>query len=457
MAISISKSALQSLKIGGLKDTLLIKPKLQPWMKSKNPQWAKKSEDDKTVSLLREDEHNVYMPFYFGSQLLKCNNDNLDHARVGIKFTGQIRDYQRPHMDEAMRQLNTTRTTMFNNRPGTGKTTMMCALSCYIGLFTLVLIKNSTLYKQWKKTYEDRTNASVWCIGEGPIPQYVDVIVCLWTRVSQIPEEMRSKVGTLLVDECHRFNNKGGVDSILLLTPKFLIFATATFEKANDMHLAMEAFVGRHKVSNTEIIPFTVVRYYTQLVYEKTKRNNTTNWTKLIQSIMYDKIRNDIIVELVHKLVALGRKILIFTAEVRHVRILYEMIVASGITSCDWFAEGKMNYKDSSVLISNPKKAGEGFDEEMFCDDYNGVRIDTVILASSLKDLALLYQMCGRAFRTKVRPWVIDMVDNVDTTERQYKEREWWYERNGGVVSRQNHVPKQLEPTVETPVNYIIE
>ena len=441
MALCIYRTDLNDFKTHELRKLLYVKPKEEAWMKRGNASWANKGTDDKSLTLIREEGDLVYIPLCFGMHYFKKNNDDNPYARVQMKFTGSIRDVQKPYINQAIDHLNTKRVTTLNMRPGFGKTTIASAISCSIGLLTVVLIRNKTLYPQWAKTYKERTTASTWSVGEENPPQTVDVIICLWKRVNKISKELRDMVGTLIIDEAHRFNNREGVSSMLHFPAKFIIAATATFEKRNEMHSCMEAFVGRDKVSNDQKVEFTITKYETGLVIEKTKRGNITNWTKLNQDILYNKERNDIAIEVILKAIGLGRKILIFTNEVRHVSVIHELLKEKGIESCDWLTGSKSTYKDSTVLVSNPQKAGEGFDEEMFCEDFGGRRIDTVVLLASFKDIALLYQVCGRAFRA-LNPWIIDFVDKVDTIERQYKEREWWYLRNGGTLSVERYIRK---------------
>lgn len=450
MAVSILSSDLNSFKTQELRKILTFTPAIEPWMKKQNPQWSKKGGDGGSVTSMKKDDEYTYLPMLFGMKYLQKGNDFNNHANVQMTFTGQLRDLQKPYVNQAIKQLNDDRVTTLNLRPGFGKTTMSAAISSKTGLLTVVLIKNKTLYPQWAKTYKERTTASVWCVGEGRPPQTVDVIICLWTRVDQIPKELRDMVGFLIVDEAHRFNNIGGVNAMLSFQPKYMITCTATFEKRNGMHAVMESFVGREKVATDQIVPFTITKYETGIFVQKVKRGDTTDWHKLNKGLLYNPERNMIAMEIIEKLIKLDRKVLVFTTEVEHVKQLHSMLKGRGIESCDWLSGDKSSYKDSTILVSNPQKSGEGFDEEMFCEDFGGRRIDTILLLGSFKDLALLYQVCGRAFRAD-NPWIIDFVDEVDTIKRQYGEREWWYTRNGGTLKAERH-PRRTQENIAHPL-----
>lgn len=435
MSIVIDKSSLSQETVLNLNHLLHIIP-AQDFRKKKKGKFARDTSptglDVFSTSLDSiSGKTFLHIPFFFGCRYFKTNNDTHHNAKVEMKFTGTIREGQKPFINKAIGHLNTTRCTTLNLPPGTGKTTMCAALSCNIGLLTVVLVHDSNLLKQWKKTYQERTTASVWIVGEKNSPQYVDVILCLWTRVDQIPQQLKDLVGLVVIDEAHEFPNKTGLYSILIFRQvKCVIAATATFERRDGMHLCIEAIVGKEKVTTDKLIPFKVTEYHTDIQATREKKNGMINWHVLNQSLLYNDYRNGVIIEMMLRLVSMGRKILIFTTEVNHVNRLYEMIKALGTVSVDYLSGSKSSYNDCQVLVGNTQKCGTGFDEEMFCDDFSGTRIDTLMLVGSFRDIALTYQVVGRALRS-ADPWVFDFVDDDDTIKSQYSDRKWFYKRYG--------------------------
>jgi superfamily II DNA or RNA helicase len=435
MAISVPRSWFTDAGALAMKSAMSITPKMAPWMQKKF-----KGASVQGVDIMKSDKTEVRLPFLYASNYCGTNNDGLNHAKVKMEFTGMIRDEQRPYINTAIDQLNKKRTTILNLRPGFGKTTMASAISSKVALLTVVIIFDSNLYKQWAKTYRERTTAVVWCVGEEKAPPTVDVIICLWTRTKKIDKVLRDYVGFMIIDEAHEACNQSSVNAILDFTPKYILGATATFERVDEMHKCMEMFMGTEKVDSDYKVPFTVTRYETGIKGVRQKKNGVTDWPTLNQSLLYNEQRNIIAIQVIKRALAIGRKILVFTTEVEHVKIIHKMLQDGGICSCDWLAGDKKSYKNGQVLVGNIQKCGTGFDEEMFCDDFDGIRIDTVILLGSFRNIALLYQVCGRAFRA-ANPWVIDFVDDDSTIQSQYKDRHWWYENNGGTIFAERHVP----------------
>ena len=407
---------------------LYVQPKVDYHIKKK---FFKGGREPKGINVYVDDGDHVRLPFTYASNLFKISNDRLPHARVSMQFTGTIWEKQKPYLEKTVEMLNRKRSCIVNLPPGYGKTMMTARISCAIGLLTLILVYDSTLCTQWEKTYKENTTASVWIVGETP-PQKVDAIICLWTRVNKISQQLRDMVGFLGIDEAHEFPNKTGVQSILeSCTPKYVAALTATFEKRNDMHLAIEAFVGNEKISTDYKKPFLLFKWETQVQAIREVKNDTTDWHVLNKSLLYNEYRNSIVLNIVIELLKSDRKIMVFTTEVDHAVLLYGLFTAKGI-ECDYFTGDKPYFKNTRVLISNMQKSEVGFDEAMFCPDFDGVRIDAIVYTAPFRDLALRYQANGRARADN--PWIIHMLDNDKTCLKQYAEAEWFYRRNGGTI-----------------------
>lgn len=428
MSIVINKSLLSSDQIKSISEALYVVPKVDKYLQKK---FYSHGKSPKGVKVYLDGDDHVRLPFSYACNLFKKSNDTVNHAKVSMKFTGQIWDKQKEFLHGTIDMLNRKRTSVLNLPPGYGKTTMSSAISCAIGLLTVILIYDSTLYTQWANTYKQRSTAIVWMVGEEAPPSTVDVIICLWTRVTSISKQLRDSVGVLIIDEAHEFPNQTGINSILGFTPKYIIAATATFEKRNDMHMAIEAIVGNEKVATDYKKPFMLFKWETGIEGTIEKSNGVTSWHILNKSLLYNEKRNLIVVNIVVWLLQNNRKIMVFTTEVDHAVLLYNLLTSVGV-ECDYFTGEKPKFRNTRVLISNTQKSAVGFDEEMFCDDFDGIRIDAIVYTGPFRDLALRYQANGRARADN--PWIIHMLDKDKTTNNQYRDAEWFYRNNGGTI-----------------------
>jgi hypothetical protein len=109
----------------------------------------------------------------------------------------------------------------------------------------------------------------------------------------------------------------------------------------------------------------------------------------------------------------------------------------------------RKSYTNARVLIGNTKKVGIGFDEKSHCEDFDGERIDLLVLACSTKQFEVLQQYVGRVVGRASMPSVVHLVDD----DPRIKGTHWrvaraWYESNLGSVADRKWtelVPKPWE------------
>jgi len=88
----------------------------------------------------------------------------------------------------------------------------------------------------------------------------------------------------------------------------------------------------------------------------------------------------------------------------------------------------KDTYRSSRVLIGTFSKIGTGFDEATSCIDFDGRRIDMLIMVGSTKSKTRVIQALGRAERSD-NPMVIDLVDDNGSIERHWEVRRAIYNK----------------------------
>lgn len=407
-------------------------------------------------STIRSNTKMVRLPFLFGLTYCKRNRmninewryskdnklygwsrDNPDLRRCNVEFryistdptTQQenilrgeepLRESQVGVVREAFHNLVTTRATTIGAYPGFGKTICGAYLSSRLGFITLIFIHRKTLITQWVKTYSVFTNAVIWVVGMGVrilngqiikdlgniIP---DVIICMDQRIDDVPPNILDRVGTLIIDEAHCFCTPTRVMSILNVTPSFIILETATPNKLNGLHNVLHLLAGTSVIVRKRPDPFDVYCIKTGIHPKRENtRNGRPNWSIFQQSLIECNGRNLYALHLILR--NIKSKILILTLQVNHAIHLKNIIKSVGI-GCDYMCGSKMKYFNSKVLIGTVSKIGTGFDEATFCDDYDGVTIDMLIMMTSYKDPNVIEQAFGRVFRAK-NPVIYYLLDN---------------------------------------------
>jgi len=377
-------------------------------------------------------DQTIHLPMSFAKKLLNINNDNNNFAKTGLTFTGNLRDYQIDVEEEAWNQLLTHGSTTLGLYPGFGKTILGARLASRTQLLTVILVTNTILLGQWKKTFEDNTNAKVWIVGENNPPQKCNVIICMDTRYEHIPIETRNMVGIVIIDEAHLFCTPTRVGALLAFHPKYVIIESASLERDDEMESMIYAIAGTHNILRLSEKPFTVYKVITNIKPERKKNKiGGIDFLKLQQATLFDERRIEIIISMIK--INLNFKILILTSLVDHALLLHSKLDYLKI-SCDYLCGSKKGYSDSNVLIGTMSKIGTGFDPATSCPNYKGSPFDLLFLVSSIKKESMLVQNVGRCFRADF-PTVMHFVDDDDIYKNHwYRAKKWYGKRNGTVI-----------------------
>lgn len=386
----------------------------------------------------------IHVPFRFAAALFKerflslvLENESKWERRA-LEFRGSLFPYQEEVVKEASDHLQKFGTTIIGLYPGAGKTVMGAYSICEKGFKTVVLFHRELLGGQWDKTFKDYTNAKTVMVREPSSRQKVeefeeaDVILCMDTRTDAIPDFIKEKIGTLVVDEAHCFCTNSRVSSLLSWRPRYVIAETATLERVDGMHSMIRLICGGHGIFRSSSKPFHVIKLMTGITPQVEKTARGVDWSGLLTDLTSSEERNQLILSL-----CLERfredKILILTERVDHVKYLHGKLSQAG-ERVDFLAGSKDKYSDGRILVGSYSKIGTGFDQGGACADFDGVRLRIAILATSIKNLAKLEQNVGRVFRHH-DPLVVHLVDNNPSVKRHWTECAKWYQSRNGTIS----------------------
>ncbi len=419
------------------------------------------------ISKIGEDEY-IWLPYAFASSLVKRPlNSHLDHQLSTIKFTGKLFDNQESVTKEAYQQLLDKSTTTINLAAGFGKTVIGAYLACKLKLKVVIICFTKILCPQWEKAFFENTTATVWKVPSNLNPEKIpgysykdnklildkipDVIICMDQRVHKLPNIYRKLFGCLILDEAHTLCTPGKVTSLLSWEPRYIIAETATINRADGLYNMMVSLCGPHLVQREQKKEFDVLKINTGVIPDTSKKNGYRpgpDYNAMMNSLLENKIRNDIIISLVEE--NKDFKILILS-RYKNILINLKDILSSKGESVDIFAGNKKTYSDSRVLLGTIKKIGTGFDEKNACADFNGIRINMLIMITSIKDLALLEQCVGRAFRADC-PTIVDLVDKHGIFTRHWNIRRKWFTERGANITEISMVPEDKPVKLEDRV-----
>jgi len=372
----------------------------------------------------------LYLPRVVGILLLKDLLGNFfktkNYLPFSIKFTGTLRDYQIPVVDNCLSHLKSSGTVTIEVPPASGKTIIACKLSSELGLLTAVIVPREIIARQWVKSFGEKTDAKIWMVGE-EMPEVFDVIVCMKERYEKINPNVRERVGTLIIDEAHMFCTPESVGILLCFSPLYIIAETAGLRRKNGLHVMIQSIVGNHVVDGIPLKKFKV--YKINLPFKGVRERNTkggVKWSSLMQSVLYNPERDKVITEIIHNQISKhGKKFIVLTSETKHVGLLNGKFKEKGLKT-DFMAGRKSEYYEGDVLVGNIPKIGTGFDESNSCKDFSGIPANCLAIVSSIKYDQLLLQCVGRCLRSD-NPIVFHFVDEDSIISKHWQECEKWY------------------------------
>ena len=429
MAVRIPRSELSSNQIDTIIKYLILQPKETYYNKN---HYGSVSKDPIQFFEIDPLSKEVTVPYAFYRGLTqKQPNYDRKYPNVPYNFIGSLFEVQIPIAENALNQLVQYGTTTLNLHTASGKTVISAYLSANFNMLTLILYKSSTLELQWKKTFEEFTDARIWIVGENPPLTGAHVILCMDTRFNKLPKDYLEMIGTVIIDEAHEFCTPSRVICLLGTQPRYVISATATLERKNGMHLMIQAICGMHSVMKISRKPFAVYKFITGIdIPIVVNKQGTPDWTKFCHTQSTDETRNIMILDIIRKNPTF--KILVLTWRADHVDLLYDCLIKMNI-SVDKMSRNKKKYSDSQVLVGTIAKIGTGFDERTACDDFHGFCINLLLLTVTMKSIQLLEQVAGRCFRTDF-PQIIYFVDNTKISENHWKEAQKWFKSRNGTI-----------------------
>lgn len=410
-------------------------------LKEQSPNYQHtKISNQKTIDFYTIVDNVLYVPYYYASQITGHNfpNKHLKYPpieRFDMIDGFNLRPYQNEAITLALEDYRKRGTCFFNVFCSYGKTVVSAWLSAYTsckGLMTLITFPRTMIGKSWIGTFASITKAKVWVVGNGEYKPDVQVILCMDSKLKDLPTNIRCRVGHLIIDEADNYCTVDHVHGILGIQPQYITVLTATYERDDGFHVMLDLLSGPERIVSISTKPFFVLELRTNFRPNDIKTTSRgIQYGSLVSSL--DKLddRNLLICNMVlHNLM---EKIMVLTMHVPHAQYMHNIlntILSPYGKKAALLCGNVSSYDDADVIVATISKAGRGFDEKEACNKWNGKRINMVILCTSTKKIE---QIAGRVFRADI-PVVVDIVDNHTNLKSHYRDRKKWYESRNGII-----------------------
>lgn len=405
-------------------------------------------EDVVSVSLWSEDADYLKVPRKYGFTNMGVTkgtliDDRTDGQPVHLQFCGELRPNQKEPVQDL---LGAVRDTPWNGAIleaacGAGKTTMALKAAAELGKATLVIVHTEVLMNQWReriKQFLGLPDEKIGQIQQGVCsfahaPISIGMIHSLAEKY--YPAAMYRHFSTTIYDEVHRVGTPYFSQAVPKFWAKYRIGLSATPRRADGLEDVFLWHIGDvvRGLQVWEVKPKVYQIQWTSRVHPDSIRawgKKDISLGKLMTAISKDARRNIFLAGEIVKAAKAGRKILVLSDRIEHLRVLRSMFqsqtMGSSLTSGYMIGgmdeAGRNRSTGCNVMFGTFQLIREGFD----CAE-----LDTLYMVTPHTDVE---QSIGRILRQsdhKKEPLVVDVVDSLPITRAFATKRKAFYEFKG--------------------------
>lgn len=429
MAISLTKASLQPKMVSSMLEELTLTAK---GAKSKGygPKVSELVLYDAT-----EDTYTVPLMYAKGKFKLRGIR-NPKNVGFEIKTKRLFRNGQKEVFDEAINLLRQTGSCFLQLHCGYGKTWMALNLAVELGVRTLILVHRTFLGSQFITEAEGIIPGQITFLrdddvdGLGPDQTNSKAFVCTDRRALTLPEAFLKTIDLIIVDEAKYWCTPSRVQALLRMRPIYTLGLCAERDRKDGFDAMLDMFFGE-VIFRKSIKPFVIWKYYTEFqpTIEAPKYGPARiNWNLAMKSVSEMYERNIMIRDLCR--LRASNKIMILVTFTSHVDVLFEMLKDVG-EDVSKFYGNLQTFKNCRILIATYAKAEIGFDDKNLCDNFDGERVNLLILGSFYK--TDIEQSAGRVMRTDA-PEIISIIDDMPTLKKHAAKQDTWFKSRNGTV-----------------------
>lgn len=320
--------------------------------------------------------------------------------------------------------------------PGWGKTTSSAHIIASMGVPTLVVVHKTFLMNQWV----DRLREYLPGVKVGRIQEdvceykgcHVSVGMVHSLASREYPKDIYSHFGLVLVDEVHRIGARTWAPVPGRFRARNRYGITATLRRKDGAENVFRYHIGPEIFSaKTKSLPFKTRFVLTDFyLVRSTSYNGTAGRSVLIDYLTTNEPRNRLIVAQIQLAVEKGRKVMVLSERLEHLRTLHTMLreVMEGPPSIDYYIGGRSEdhldlAAEAQVVLATVQMAAEGLDIPA---------LDTLFLVTPVSDVEQAVGRIRRPFQGKKEPVVVDFRDDrVSGFRAAAESRMVFYRREG--------------------------
>ncbi len=370
-----------------------------------------------------------------------------DQRNKGKKIDCSFQGKLFPKQVQAFNELIKHEMSVLCASTGFGKTVLATKIICERKVNTLILVHRTELLNQWKEKLKIFTaGCEIGTLGATKSNQTLQIDIAMIQTLKNVSAQNIDQYGQIIIDECHHIAAFTFENILKKSKAKYILGMSATPNRKDGHHPIVFMQCGQIKYRSTTKLSFdSMIAYKIETGSNAVDGNITL--AKQLSILSEDFNRNNKICNDIAQALDKGRKPLLLTERVSHLKILEEKL--SPICDKIIVLKGNMKTKakettknklaslssnDKFIIIATGKYIGEGFDLPI---------LDTLFLALPISWKGTLNQYIGRIVRTyenKTSIEVYDYVDgNIERLSKMYNKRKKAYKSLGfSIIDKQS-------------------
>ncbi|HDP24058.1 MAG TPA: DEAD/DEAH box helicase [Deltaproteobacteria bacterium] len=360
----------------------------------------------------------------------------VDKTRLLPEVPFSFKARLHPYQAAAITDITSRRFGVLEAPPGAGKTVIALNIVALRKQPTLVIVHTKELMYQWQKRsmdFLDLGPGDIGLIGDGHGTIGEGLTIAIINSLPKMLPEMKSRIGQVIVDECHHIPARTFTDAVSLLDCAYMLGLSATPYRRDKLTRIIYFYLGdrMHLIRASELQAQDKIMR-AKLILRHTNCSyffDSDEYQYMISALVDDRQRNSLIVEdVVSRATRPGSGIaLVVSDRVAHCEELHRAICHQGVDAClltgsvpvKTRAEiiERLNANQAQVLVATAQLIGEGFDLK---------QLSAIFLATPIKFTGRVKQYIGRILRIsegKEEALIFDYLDTNGMLKNSFHSR----------------------------------
>lgn len=376
------------------------------------------------------------------------NNSNTKYQKSNIMIIEKEVDEYFGFMIDKNRRF------LLEDMTVTHNTVIALNLACKFKVKTLVIVHKTFLLNQWLERIKQFTNATVGIIQQNKVETDNMIVVGMLQSIAKdkYPSKTFKDFGMVIFDEAHHAPSQYFSQALPIISCKKTLALSATPKRSDGLERILNWYFGdmiyqSDRVNNKDVMVSVIDYNIKDNDFKEAKLpfNGKVNKPKTINKIIKIQKRNDFIIDILKTLYDNSlRQILILSDRIEHLKILEGMIVNYHPDYSYGYYIGAMKQDklDESatkrIILASYGMAAEALDIPS---------LNTLIMATPRSNVE---QSIGRIIRKKnekVKPLIIDIIDNLPSFVNQSKNRIKLYKKKDYFIEKKIYQENILKET----------